>query len=45
MLQSAGRGQGQGMMQGGTGNAPCGGTGVPVGMGMHRGGRWQQVNP
>jgi amino acid transporter len=45
MLQSAGRGQGQGMMQGGTGTAPCGGTGVPVGMGMHRGGRWQQVNP
>jgi amino acid transporter len=45
MLQSGGRGMGQGMMQGGTGTGPCGGTGVPVGTGMHRGGRWQQVNP
>jgi len=24
---------------------PCGGTGVPVGSGMHRGGSWQQNNP
>jgi len=45
MLQSGGLGMGQGMMRGGTGTGPCGGTGVPVGTGMHRGGRWQQVNP
>jgi hypothetical protein len=45
MLQSGGRGMGQGMMRGGTGVGPCGGTGNPVGTGMQRGGRWQQVNP
>jgi hypothetical protein len=45
MLQSGGRGMGQGMMQGGTGVGPCGGTGTPLGTGMQRGGRWQQVNP
>jgi hypothetical protein len=45
MLQSGGRGMGQGMMRGGTGAGPCGGTGIPVGMGMQRGGRWQQANP
>lgn len=45
MLQSGGRGMGQGMMRGGTGAGACGGTGIPVGTGMQRGGRWQQVNP
>jgi hypothetical protein len=45
MLQSGGFGLGQGMMRGGTGTAPCGGTGTPVGTGMQRGGRWQQANP
>jgi len=44
-----GDGQGYGMMRGaagtGTGVGPCGGTGNPVGTGMMRGGRWQQVNP
>lgn len=45
MLQSGGRGMGQGMMRGGTGVGPCGGTGNPVGTGMQRGGHWQQVNP
>jgi hypothetical protein len=45
MLQSGGRGMGQGMMRGGTGAGPCGGTGIPVGTGMQRGGRWQQANP
>ena len=46
MLQSRGYGMGQGgMMRGGTGAGPCGGTGIPVGSGMQRGGRWQQVNP
>lgn len=45
MLQSGGYGMGQGMMRGGTGVGPCGGTGIPVGTGMHRGGHWQQVNP
>ncbi len=44
-----GSGQGYGMMRGaagtGTGAGPCGGTGIPVGTGMQRGGRWQQVNP
>jgi amino acid transporter len=45
MLQSGGYGMRQGMMRGGTGAGPCGGTGIPVGMGMHRGGNWQQVNP
>jgi len=45
MLQSGGRGMGQGMMRSGTGVGPCGGTGNPVGTGMQRGGRWQQVNP
>jgi hypothetical protein len=44
MLQSGGRGMGQGMMRGGAGVGSCGGTGIPVGTGM-RGGRWQQVNP
>jgi amino acid transporter len=45
MLQSGGYGMGQGMMRGGTGAGPCGGTGIPVGTGMQRGGHWQQVNP
>jgi hypothetical protein len=45
MLQTSGRGMGQGMMRGGAGVGPCGGTGIPVGTGMQRGGRWQQVNP
>ena len=45
MLQSGGYGMGPGMMRGGTGAGPCGGTGNPVGTGMQRGGRWQQVNP
>jgi len=45
MLRVAGRGMGHGMMRGGTGVGPCGGTGVPTGNGMHRGGRWQQVKP
>ena len=45
MLQFGGRGMGQGMMRGGTGAGPCGGTGIPVGTGMQRGGHWQQVNP
>ena len=49
MLQSGGygmgQGMGQGMRRGGTGAGPCGGTGIPVGTGMQRGGRWQQVNP
>ncbi len=42
-----GAGQGYGMMRGGTGTGAgtCGGTGVPVGTGMLRGGHWQQVNP
>ena len=41
MLQSGGYGMGRG----GTDAGPCGGTGIPVGTGMQRGGRWQQVNP
>ena len=45
MVQSGGRGMGLGIRQGGMGSGPCGGTGVPVGTGMQRGGRWQQVNP
>ena len=45
MLRVAGRGMGQGKMMGGTGTGPCGGTGIPVGTGMHRGGRGQQANP
>lgn len=45
MSQSGGRGMGQGMRRGSVGAGPCGGTGIPVGTGMHRGGRWQQVNP
>jgi hypothetical protein len=45
ILRAGGRGMGHGMMRGGTGVGPCGGTGIPVGGGMHRGGRWQQVNP
>ena len=43
MLQQGGRGMGGGMLNGGTG--PCGGTGVPLGSMMQRGGRWQQSNP
>ena len=39
-LQSGGHGMGQGMMRGGTGAGPCGGTGIPVGTGMQRGGHW-----
>jgi hypothetical protein len=55
MLQARGYGMGTGygygMMRGGTGNfvgtgvGPCGSTANPVGTGMQRGGRWQQVNP
>ncbi len=45
MLQSGGRGMGQGMMRGRTGAGPCGTTGIPFGTGMQRGGRWQQVHP
>jgi hypothetical protein len=45
MLQSRGYGMGQGMMRGGTGTGSCNGTGIPVGMGMHHGGSWQQVSP
>jgi hypothetical protein len=44
MLKVGGRGKGSGMMLGGIGVGPCGGTGIPVGSGMHRGGAWQ-VNP
>ena len=45
MLQRGrrGAGMGTGMRQGGTGT--CDGTGIPVGAGMHRGGRWQQNIP
>ena len=43
MLQQGGRGMGAGMMNGGTG--VCGGTGIPVGSMMQRGGRFQQSNP
>jgi hypothetical protein len=45
MTQRGGRGMGMGagMMNGGAGS--CGGTGVPVGSMMQRGGRWQQSNP
>jgi hypothetical protein len=35
-------GYGQGM---GAGQGACGGTGIPVGTGMQRGGRWAQQNP
>jgi hypothetical protein len=47
MLSAAGRSMGSGMMFGaaGAGVGPCGGTGIPGGFGMHRGGPWQQVNP
>jgi len=45
MLRVSGRGMGSGMRPGSTSVGPCGGTGIPVGTGMHRGGRWQQVNP
>ena len=49
MLKSGGYGMGIGMMRGGTragaGVRSCGGTGVPAGSGMHRGGSWQQINP
>ena len=45
MHRVAGRSMGHGMMMGGTGIGPCGGTGIPVGNGVHRGGRWQQVGP
>ena len=40
-----GLGMGQGMLRNVTGVGPCGGTGIPVGSGMQRGGRWQQPNP
>ncbi len=43
MLQQGGRGMGVGMMNGGAGR--CGGTGIPVGSMMQRGGRWQQSTP
>jgi len=45
MLKGAGRGMGSGKMLGGRGAGSCGGTGVPGGVGMHRGWRWQQSNP
>jgi hypothetical protein len=49
MTQSGIRGMGPGMMNGSgmmnSGVGPCGGIGIPVGSGMQRGGRWQQVNP
>jgi hypothetical protein len=54
ILQVGGRGMGSGglgsgMLLGsaglGAGTGPCGGTGIPVGIGMHRGRPWQQVNP
>jgi hypothetical protein len=45
MLQSGGYGMRQGMMRGGTGAGHCGGTGIPISTGMHRGGNWQQVIP
>jgi hypothetical protein len=52
MLQMGGRGFGHGMMNGGSGygmmgsgTGPCGGTGIPVGGMMQRGGRGQQANP
>jgi hypothetical protein len=54
MLQVGGRGMGSvgmgsGMLFGsaglGAGIGPCGGSGVPVGTGMHPGKPWQQVNP
>jgi hypothetical protein len=41
-------GYGQGMRPGqglGAGQSACGGTGVPVGMGMKRGEHWAQKNP
>ena len=45
-MQGAGRGgSGRGGMMDGTGTGTCGGTGVPVGSGMHHGGRWQNQNP
>jgi hypothetical protein len=49
MNRSGGRGMGAGMgsgtQRGGFGMGQCGGTGNPVGTGMQRGGRWQQVKP
>jgi len=45
MLQSGSFGMGQGMRRGGMGTGTCGGTGIPVGTGMHRGGHWQQATP
>ena len=45
MLRVSGRGMGSGTRMGGTGAGTCDGTGIPVGTGMHRGGRWHQVNP
>ena len=45
MFRMAGRGLRSGMMNGSTGSGLCGGTGIPAGNGMHRGGPWQQVNP
>jgi hypothetical protein len=43
MLQQGDRGMGAGMRNGGAGS--CGGTGVPIGSMLQRGGRWQQSNP
>jgi len=43
MLQQGGRGMGAGMRNVSAGT--CGGTGIPVGDMMQRGGRWQQSNP
>jgi hypothetical protein len=45
MLQRGRRGadMGTGTRQGGMGS--CDGSGIPVGTGMHRGGRWQQNTP
>jgi hypothetical protein len=45
MLLAGGHGFGNGMMRGASGTGPCGGTGIPMGMGMQRGGHWQQGNP
>ncbi len=45
MLRSSGRGMGSGMKLRSAGSGLCDGTCVPMGLGMHRGGNWQQVNP
>ncbi len=45
MLRVSGGGMGRGMRLGSAGSGLCGGTGVPMGLGMQRGGNWQQANP